>query len=540
MSNYINDHFDPDQERMTDNKSGGRVFSLDEWDRLDRILVLGTEGGTYYSSERELTQEALKVLDSLIKKDGVRVVNRTIELSDSGRAPKNDYAVYVMARASVVGDDATRISVYDNFRKVIRTGTHLFQWMNFVKQMGKNFSRGKRRAIENWYFNRSAGSLAYQVLKYRQRRFNGNSWTHRDVMRLIRPSIDDDTKNAIIHWAVKGWDGVGPEPHPEEALQQIWAHERLKESTSINEVKELITKYSLPREAVPSKWFKEETAAKVWDALYQGGIPYTALMRNLGNMGKSGFLLPGTPEAKEIAEKLVDGEWISTSRVHPFSLLTAFMTYSSGHGSRGRGQWTVVKKVSDALEAAFYKSFGNVEDTGKSFLVALDVSGSMSGTYWGGGELMGVPGLTPRVASAAMAMIYARTQTRHKFMAFTKGFIPIDIQDGHTLDQVVQKTSRLPFSSTDCSLPMTWAMENMRDRQYDAFVVFTDNETNSNKTHPHVALKSYRRKSGRDSMLFVNAMTANDFTIADPKDPGMFDFCGFDSAVPRLLVDLVR
>jgi 60 kDa SS-A/Ro ribonucleoprotein len=32
-------------------------------------------------------------------------------------------------------------------------------------------------------------------------------------------------------------------------------------------------------------------------------------------------------------------------------------------------------------------------------------------------------------------------------------------------------------------------------------------------------------------------MTATDFTIADPSDPGMLDVAGFDSAVPTLLTN---
>lgn len=37
------------------NSAGGFAWTLDRWSRLDRFLVLGTEGGTYYVGERELT-----------------------------------------------------------------------------------------------------------------------------------------------------------------------------------------------------------------------------------------------------------------------------------------------------------------------------------------------------------------------------------------------------------------------------------------------------------------------------------------------------
>ena len=52
-------------------------------------------------------------------------------------------------------------------------------------------------------------------------------------------------------------------------------------------------------------------------------------------------------------------------------------------------------------------------------VLALDVSGSMSI-----GVVAGVPGLTPRVASAAMALITAATEPAHQIVAFTAGNTP--------------------------------------------------------------------------------------------------------------------
>jgi 60 kDa SS-A/Ro ribonucleoprotein len=68
----------------------------------------------------------------------------------------------------------------------------------------------------------------------------------------------------------------------------------------------------------------------------------------------------------------------------------------------------------DALDRAFYAAFRNVEPTGKRWLLALDVSGSMDC-----GQIAGVPGLTPRVASAAMALVTAATEKNLPDGAFT-------------------------------------------------------------------------------------------------------------------------
>jgi 60 kDa SS-A/Ro ribonucleoprotein len=66
--------------------------------------------------------------------------------------------------------------------------------------------------------------------------------------------------------------------------------------------------------------------------------------------------------------------------VHPVALLAALRTYQAGRGARGRHSWNPVREVVDALDAAFYTAFGNVEPAGTRLLLALDVSGSMT---WG-------------------------------------------------------------------------------------------------------------------------------------------------------------
>ena len=101
--------------------------------------------------------------------------------------------------------------------------------------------------------------------------------------------------------------------------------------------------------------------------------------------------------------------------MHPIALLAALRTYASGHGARGRGEWTPVREIVDALDAAFYRR-SERRAGGKRLLLALDVSGSMAC-----GEVAGVPGLTPRDASAALALVTAATEPRFEMVGFYAG-----------------------------------------------------------------------------------------------------------------------
>ena len=86
------------------NTAGGHAFAVDDWDRLDRFLVLGSEDGTFYIAPRALTRENAEAVERCLAADGARVVARVVEISDAGRAPRNDPALFVLAMAAASDD----------------------------------------------------------------------------------------------------------------------------------------------------------------------------------------------------------------------------------------------------------------------------------------------------------------------------------------------------------------------------------------------------------------------------------------------------
>lgn len=189
-----------------------------------------------------------------------------------------------------------------------------------------------------------------------------------------------------------------------------------------------------------------------------------------------------------------------------------------------------MREVVDALDGAFYASFGNVEPSGKRLVLALDVSGSMASASVGG-----VAGLTPREASAALALVTAATEPAYTVVAFAHEMVPLRISPRQRLDDAVKAVSDLPFGGTDCARPMRWALKNRVEA--DAFVVLTDNETWFGGVHPVQALREYRARTGIAARL---GMTATRFSIADPADAGTMDLVGMDAATPALLADFAR
>jgi 60 kDa SS-A/Ro ribonucleoprotein len=520
------------------NSAGGFAWAIDDWARLDRFLVLGASGGTYYIAERKLTAENTNAVLNCLELDGPRTVARIVEISVAGRAPKNDPALFALAMAAGLGDAATKRAAFDALPRVARTGTHLFHFAAFMEGF-RGWGRGMRQAVAAWYAM-PAERLALQAVKYQQR----DGWSHRDLLRLAHPKAPTEQHQALYYWITRGWPGVGDEPHPDAVLRLIWAMEKVKAASSVAEIVRLIREYRLPREAVPTGWLTE---AAVWEALLED-MPMTAMIRNLATMTRVGLLAEGSDAARIVVERLGNKDRLRAARVHPIAVLAALKTYAQGKGERGKHQWEPVARIVDALDGVFYASFGNVVPAGKRMLLALDVSGSMTS-----GTVAGVHGLTPRVASAAMALITAATEPEYGFVAFTAGtgrsqwsgshgigagIAPLAISPRQRLDDVVKATANLPFGGTDCALPMLWALETKT--AVDAFVIYTDSETWHGDVHPAQALNRYREQTGIPAKLVICGMVSNGFSIADPEDAGMLDVVGFDTATPQVISGFAR
>jgi 60 kDa SS-A/Ro ribonucleoprotein len=507
--------------RQVPNSAGGHAFAVDDWTRLDRFLVLGAEGGSYYATERQQSVENSRAVQRCIGDDGRRTVRRVVEISDSGRAPKNTPAVFALALAASRGDAATRALALDALPRVCRTGTHLFQFAEFIESF-RGWGRMLRRAVGAWYTTKEPRDLAYQLTKYQQR----DGWSHRDLLRLAHPRVAEGSPTAAaLAWSVGKRDRLAQTA--DAALAPIRALEEVKRAATKAEVVRLIREQDLVRECIPTRWLGE---AEVWEALLDR-MPLTAIVRNLATMTRLGLLASGSAGTNTVLAALADVDRIRQARLHPLAVLLALRTYAAGRGERGKHTWVPVPQIVDALDGAFYAAFGNVAPTGKRWLLGIDVSGSMSA------PIKGTP-LSCCEAATALALVTAHVETNCAVCAFADGLRRLPISRRSRLDDALRHTRDVNFGGTDCALPMLYALE--RRLAVDAFVVLTDSETWFGDIHPVQALRRYREQSGIPARLIVVGMVSNAFSIADPEDGGMLDVVGFDLAVPQLMSDFVR
>lgn len=504
--------------RQVENSAGGFSFKVGDADRLRRFLVLGTDGGSFYANQKNLTKENAKFVIDLIGRDEALVRETTVAVSDAGLAAKNSPALFVMALLFTHGTD--KAASREALPKVARTSTHLFEFAEYINGLG-GWGRAKRGAVADWYTDKSAEQLAYQAVKYRQR----NGWTHRDLFRLSHPKgVDINVGNFIL----------GKEQSSEvETLRGFALAQRA--GGDVKEAVKVVKAFPrLPWEAYSTEVHKSKD---FWKALFEvGALGQTALLRNVTRFAKLG-LFDDVKFAGDVAKVLSDPEAIAKGRMHPIQYLNAMFIYqkgtlsSDGYYSYDRNKtWSTNAKIAGALEKGYYAAFKNVVPSGKRTMLSIDVSGSMT---WEAPA--GLVGLNCLEAAAAMAQVTVRTEDYVEINAFSMGLQKVDVTDTDSIPAVLAKFNRLSFGGTNVAAPLEYAIKNKL--QFDTFVVYTDSETYGGGAHVHELLRKYRKQSGIDAKLVVVGMVSNGFTVADPTDRGMLDVVGFDASTPGIISD---
>ncbi|GMS95388.1 hypothetical protein PENTCL1PPCAC_17563, partial [Pristionchus entomophagus] len=255
------------RDDQIENSAGGFVFGVSDVTRIRRFLILGVDGGSYYSSEKEMTLDNVNALKDIIHRGKADLIlNEMTEISLAGRNAKQDPMMMALAlcaryRVSDLSKKAESKTgqIYQDYLKamhkdamrlvneVCRIPTHLFSFVKFCemvsgdekvktkeeikkekeakkekkesrdtdvemeeekkeeeKKKSTGWGRLMRKVIEGWYTSRTPEQLAMHLTKYGHR----EGWSHRDLFRLCHP-IAPKGENSLVyeqifHYAVKG------------------------------------------------------------------------------------------------------------------------------------------------------------------------------------------------------------------------------------------------------------------------------------------------------------------------------------------------
>jgi len=504
------------ETEMIRGRSGGWMFKADIWRILRRCLLIGTAQNTYYADKRELTGDFVKVIKEAIALNP-DLVAQEILYASNGRAINNSAPILALVLLSMGETPEAKLAFMEIFPQVVRTGSHFYEWLSYTKAM-RGMGKVIREAGTQWLSREDVKGLAYQLLKYQQRQ----GFTHRDALRLFHVKPPTEDHNLLFQWVVKGWEEL-PSEIPSEAMAQIWWFEWLKRHPE--ETQRAIAQGRLTHEMAAPVGNMDRAA---WQLLFDE-MPIGAMLRNLGSLTQLGVLsAENTGNLQRVESVLNNPGHLRKGRIHPIDVLKALKTYqSSGRLGRSQKSWQPVSRILNILEKAVELSFETVEPTGKVFLHAVDVSGSMS--Y----STVSSVGLTCCEIATAMALVTAKAETRYTIRGFATEFRNLKISASDSFSSALKKVSNQNFGGTDASVAYEWATKH----KYKADVIcfWTDNESWAGYNHPSQALAEYRKKINPKVKAVYVTLAPYGISLVDPQDPLSWDFAGFDPGTPRAI-----
>ncbi|XP_015754714.1 PREDICTED: 60 kDa SS-A/Ro ribonucleoprotein-like [Acropora digitifera] len=403
---------------QTQNEAGGFVWKVDDFERLRRFLVLGSEGGTYYAKERKVGKENAQALLRLIGEGrGPEAVKIIVDYSTEGRTAKQDPIILCLAICARSMHMETKRAAYAAITQVLRIPTHLFMFVELCETLSKptstGWGRAHRKAIQKWYTEKNPRNLAVAVTKYKRR----NKWSHRDLFRLCHIKPKDPGIQFVVKYVMKGFDAVRQEADASEIGEDV-----VSVVNFLNAVEE-------------AKWMDQDQLVQ---AIKQHGLVREHIPTQHLNTGK--FVEPTYKRyllAIDVSGSMSSSNCIGTSltpRVASAAMAMLIARTEPQYHFVGFSNTLVPLNINSTqrLDTVIRTIDQFVEPTYKRYLLAIDVSGSMSSSNCIGTSL------TPRVASAAMAMLIARTEPQYHFVGFSNTLVPLNINSTQRLDTVIR------------------------------------------------------------------------------------------------------
>lgn len=496
---------------MVQNNAGGYVFKVSDKEQLERFLLLGSEGGTYYVSENKLTLDNAQSIIKLILADGISVVNTVVNFATNRKAPRADASLFVLALAASHGDLETKKAAYAAISQVAYTATHLFTFLSNVQNL-RGWSRGLRNGVAKWYTSKDAKTLSYQLVKYRSR----NGFTHRDALRLAHPKTANVELNELFKYA------VGKTTEAEVSNKLIQTFGLAQKAKTAADLIPLIKEGQLTWEMVPTELLNDKEVLNVLVDF----MPLTALIRNLNRFAYNGLTVGNNNFVKKVKARLSDAEAVKRAGIHPVMIINSMKTYEQGRGDKGSKTWEANQGVLDALSKTYELAVGSVVPTNKSILVAADVSGSMSHHN--------ISGMTMTASQVAqvLAVTMLKTEPNAEMINFDTALYKSKFGSRSSIDEVMKYSAE--GGGTDCSLPIQYAIANSGNVKYDAIIILTDNETWAGQRHSLDLLRE-ARKVNPDIKIIEVAMIANPSTQFPADEKNLLRVVGFDNSVIDLI-----
>ena len=247
----------------------------------------------------------------------------------------------------------------------------------------------------------------------------------------------------------------------------------------------------------------EEAKTEAWEELVESGaIGYMALLRNLNNLIKSD-VSPKT--IKKAVAILTDEERVKKSKQIPYRFYTAYKNVSGN------------RLLTDAISEAMDIAVDNAPKLAGKTLIAVDVSGSMSGDPL---DKAGIMAATLMKANKEADVTLIDTK-KHDFNVSSR--LPVV--------ELVDKMRRFGGGGTQMGLVFDTEVA------YDRIIILSDNESWNEHTYGSSVQSEflkYKKRTGADPIVF--AIDIQGYGTKDVTGKNVFHLAGFSDR----LLDFIK
>lgn len=425
--------FNSSQTIRTTNKSGHAAYKMHDKQKLVTQVL------TSFFNERKFygdnSNEMRQTIKAVIEKDPQFVAN----LAVFARREFNMRSVSHVLVAFLAHEVAGKPYVRKTVKAVSLRGDDVTEIMAFyLSEFGKPIPNGLKKGIADVM----TGFDEYTLAKYKG---EGKAVKMRDLLCLCRPTPKT------------------------EAQSELW--KRLLNG-------ELQTPYT---------WETQLSAngnnAQTWKSLIDSGkVGYMALLRNLRNI-----LNANPSNVNKVLDTIQNPEAVKRSKQLPFRFLAAYKEVANIGGSR----------VLDALENAVEAACENVPHLSGTTVIAVDVSGSMSGT------VSGKSGMHCYEIAMMLGLIANKICDNSIFYVFNNNIKKYALS--HRSGILYTAMNAGCGGGTNMQLPFQKMIED--NVRADRIIILSDNECNSSgywNVPVQKIADAYRKKANHD--LWVHAI----------------------------------
>ena len=485
---------------------------------VERFLVLGHERGTYDAPALDVREVPTPALDRWLAEDGVRVVRDAAAFLTSGRAYRPEPALHVLARAITAGPAAAREEALALLPAAVRTSGQLFSLLRFVR--GRTpWSGPLKEAIGTWYATRSTAELATLIVRAPAE----GAWSHREALRAVRPKPPTPAHEALFRWLV---DGTPPNGAIDDrGLELVAAFARLQETTAQPVARVLVERWPILREVLPAGWHQDRRIIEAIVATLSG----EGLVRWVLRLAEHGVLGANDPAAVLLVRRLAALDTSARAALPPFLTLSAWATvrYQAATGQ------TPPTGLEGLLYDLFHEAMAGLPRSTDPLVVAIDPAAS---TALDG--LPACPGLDPRTALAALAMLAVACCRRPRLVAFGPQLEPLELGAGAELRSLLGRLERIPAGTVDGSAPIEAALAD--DQGTETFLILSGTRPADRALAPEAVLQRYRAETRSEARWIGVSVGRERLAASPPLSLDALEVHGFDLTVPALLTDLLR